>query len=57
MGESAICFSKFNVDVAARGKAAPSGIGAVVNNDRGEITLVFLESVGVKEYNVVELWG
>lgn len=46
-------FFKFNIDEAARGKPGPAGIGGVLRDSDGASSIVFLESVGVRDSNEV----
>ena len=41
----------FNMDGASRGKLAPTGIGGLHCNSKGEILFLFSKNVGVKESN------
>lgn len=46
---------KFNMDGAARGKPGPAGIGGVLRNHLGSISVVFSEFVGSLESNEAEV--
>lgn len=43
------------MDGVSRGKPGPLGIGGVLRNHSGVTTLVFTESVGIRDSNEAEL--
>jgi ribonuclease HI len=50
-------YHKMNFDGASKGNPGPTGYGAVIRNNKGEILHIVAGNIGYNTNNAGELWG
>jgi ribonuclease HI len=50
-------YFKINFDGASKGNPGPTGFGATIRNNKGDILLLIAGNMGHNTNNIVELWG
>jgi hypothetical protein len=50
-------YLKINFDGASKGNLAPTGFGATIHNNKGEILLFTVGNLGHNTNNAADLWG
>ena len=48
-------FWKLNIDGAAKGKPGPASVGGAIRNYQGEWVAIFSKSIGIADFNFIEL--